>query len=78
YTTGKVVGDYTVPVLERIPPDAYHLIKAAPGRLLRLSFRIKDDGVLFGWAVQQEGKTTFCDIKRGGDFVDSKMYRLVE
>ncbi len=78
WTTGKVVGDYTVPVLERIPPQVFQLIKAAPGRALRLRFRVKDDGVLFGWAVQQSGKTTYFDIQRGGDFVDSRKYRLVE
>lgn len=75
---GSVVGDYTVPVLERIPPEAFALVKAAPGRALRLSFRIKDDGVLFGWAVQQAGPSSFYDLKRGGDFTDSKMYRLIE
>ena len=78
WTTGKVIGDYTVSVLERIPPEAFVLVKAAPGRVLRLRLRIKDDGVLFGWAVQQEGKTTFYDIRRGGDFTDSKLYRLIE
>lgn len=75
---GSVVGDYTVPVLERIPPEAFALVKAAPGRALRLSFRIKDDGVSFGWAVQQAGPSSFYDLKRGGDFTDSRMYRLIE
>ena len=78
WATGKVVGDYTVQVLERIPPETFALVRAASGRMLRLRFRIKDDGVLFGWAVQKEGKTTFYDIKREGDFTDSKLHRLIE
>jgi hypothetical protein len=77
WTTGKVIGDYTVPVLERIPPEVFQLIRAASNRALRLRFRLQDDGMLFAWAVQQADETTYYDIKRGGDFTDSKMYRLI-
>lgn len=75
---GTVVGDFTVPVLERIPTQVFERIRAAPGRALRLRFRIRDDGVGFGWAIQQAGKSIPYDIQRGGDFVDSNRFRLVE
>lgn len=75
---GTVVGDYTVPVLDRIPRQVFDRIRAVPGRSLRLRFQIKDNGVDFGWAIQQAGKTTYFDVLRGGDFVDSDRYRLVE
>lgn len=67
---GTVVGDYTVPVLERIPTEAFELVRTTPDSALKLRFRIKDDGVLFGWAVEQHVRGGYNNIKKGGDFTD--------
>lgn len=65
---GTIVGDYTIPVLDRIPDEIFDAIRAKRKRALVLRFRVKDDGVLLGWAVK-EGERN-CRILYGGDFVD--------
>ena len=65
---GTVVGDYTVPVLERIPPQAFDLARAGKKRPLVLRFRIRDDGVDFGWMVRLQDGVPFEELMRGGDF----------
>lgn len=70
WTTGKIVGNYKVDVLNRIPLDAFKLIESTPDTSLKLKFRIKNDGVLFGWSVEQHVIGGYKDIKRGGDFID--------
>jgi hypothetical protein len=65
---GTVVGDYTVPVLERIPPQAFDLARAGKKRPLVLRFRIRDDGVDFGWMVRLQDGVPFEVLMRGGDF----------
>lgn len=73
WTTGKVIGDYTVPVLERIPPEVFNYAGAAQGRAIVLRFRIKDDGVLLAWDVQEtvlhpSGGRGLEYSMHGGDF----------
>jgi hypothetical protein len=48
---GTIVGDYTVPVAERIPDDFLDFIRANGGAL-RLKIRLVDDGILIGWDVE--------------------------
>lgn len=50
---GTIIGDYKVEVLSRIPKEVFQYIAAARGRVIVLRFRIKDDGVLFAWDVQE-------------------------
>lgn len=68
WTTGKVVGDYTVQVLSRIPREAFDLARAGRKRFLVLTFRIRDDGVDFGWMIRLQDGVPFVTLMRGGDF----------
>lgn len=67
WTTGKVVGDYTVQVLSRIPREAFDLARAGRKRFLVLTFRIRDDGVDFGWMVRLQDGVPFVTLMQGGD-----------
>ena len=67
WTTGKVVGDYTVQVLSRIPREAFDLARAGRKRFLVLTFRIRDDGVDFGWMVRLQDGVPFVTLMKGGD-----------
>jgi hypothetical protein len=76
---GTVVGDYTVPVAERIPDSILDYIRKNGGAL-RLKIRLKDDGILIGWDVEKslpipgckKGEVAICTainyLLPGGDF----------
>jgi hypothetical protein len=49
---GTILGDYTVPVIERIPDEVLDYIRKNGGAL-RLKIRLKDDGVSIGWDVEE-------------------------
>lgn len=70
WTTGTVAGDYKVEVLSRIPPEVFNYVSAARGRAIILKFRIKNDGVLFAWAVQESSTRGNMWVYKleGGDF----------
>lgn len=76
YTTGTVVGDYTVLIQERIPQEVIKYVTAAPRRALVLRFRVKDDAVLLAWDVQQDTPTGYGwdYVMHGGDFKDPKLF----
>lgn len=65
---GTVVGDYTVSVLERIPREAFALAREGKKRVLVLKFRLRDDGVDFGWMVRLQDGVPFETLMQGGDF----------
>lgn len=75
---GTVLGDHTIPVASRIPDEVIQSIRAKGGGL-RLKFRLKPDGVLFGWDIWRsvpvpgvtEYKASVFDMP-GGDFLDTK------
>ena len=67
WTTGKVVGDYKVQVLSRIPREAFDLARAGSKRFLVLTFRIRDDGVDFGWMIRLQDGVPFVTLMKGGD-----------
>ena len=73
WTTGKVIGDYTVNVLGRLPDELFTLAKAGPRRAITLHFRLVDKGVQFGWSIQDGSRLGgYKHIYRGGDFeIDS-------
>jgi len=73
WTTGTVVGDYTVPVLERIPAEAFALARAGKNRYLILSFRLRDDGVDFAWMIRLQEGAPFERLMNGGDFQAARM-----
>lgn len=73
WNDGVVAGDYTIHVAERIPDAVLNEIRAHGGEL-RLKFRLKPDGVLFGWDIGRKGP--FGDgsvfLMPGGDFLETR------
>ena len=68
---GTIIGDYTVDVAQRIPDEVLTDIRAHGGGL-RLKFRLKPDGVLFGWDIERpDGSRSKFDMP-GGDFLDTR------
>jgi hypothetical protein len=68
---GTVLGDYSVPVAARIPDAVLRDIRAKPGSL-RLKFRLKPDGVLFGWDIERDGGGVSRFDSPGGDFLETR------
>ena len=71
---GTIIGDYKVEVLSRIPDEVFRYAAAARGRAIVLRFRIKDDGVLLSWDVQEtvvhpSGGRGLVFSMHGGDFL---------
>lgn len=73
---GRVIGDYTVEVLRRIPDEVFAYASAAHGRAIVLRFRLKDDGVLLAWDVQESSPNGqgWLYTMHGGDFLDPTIY----
>lgn len=58
----EIIGDHTVEIASRIPDEVFRYAARGKGRAIYLVFRIKDDGVLLSWSVQE----TVRDPKTGG------------
>lgn len=71
WNEGTITGDHTIPVAERIPDDVLNDIRAQGGAL-RLKFRLKPDGVLFGWDIERPGGGISKFDMPGGDFLDTR------
>ncbi|MDB5796888.1 MAG: hypothetical protein JWP36_790 [Paucimonas sp.] len=73
---GRLVGDYRVPVAERIPDELLDYIRRNGGAL-RLKIRLKDDGVLIGWDVEEWYTTKYGRglrwVRPGGDFREAQI-----
>jgi hypothetical protein len=79
WTSGRVIGDYTVQVRDRIPDEVIKYVVAARDRALVLHFRVKNDAVLLAWDVQQRipkgyGRWGWDYVMHGGDFKDPKLF----
>ncbi|GEM_PF-6014483 len=72
WTTGTVVGSYRVEVLSRIPAELFSQAQAAPNRAIKLHFRVKDDGVLLAWSIEEHVKNGFVEFLHDGDFKKPK------
>jgi hypothetical protein len=68
WTTGTVVGSYRAEVLSRIPAELFLQAQAAPNRVIKLHFRVKDDGVLLAWSIQESREGGYIELFHGGDF----------
>jgi hypothetical protein len=68
---GTIVGDHTIPVAERIPEAVLSEIRSKGGAL-RLKFRLKPDGVLFGWDIERDGGGISKFDMPGGDFLETR------
>ncbi|MBR0567336.1 hypothetical protein J5J83_14530 [Azoarcus sp. L1K30] len=52
YEGGAILGDYTVPIADRIPDAVLDEIRNNGGAL-RIKIRLADDGVLIGWDIER-------------------------
>ena len=68
---GRILGDYTIPVATRIPDAVLQDIRSRGGAL-RLKFRLKPDGVLFGWDIERDGGGISRFDMPGGDFTETR------
>jgi hypothetical protein len=68
---GNVLGDYTFPIASRIPDDVVKEIRKNGGGL-RLKFRLKPDGVLFGWDIERFAGGLPRHSMPGGDFLETE------
>lgn len=68
WTTGKIAGNYRIEVLSRIPTEVFEYVASGRGTI-RLQFRIRDDGVLLAWDVQESAPGAgWVYSLHGGDF----------
>lgn len=73
WNEGVIAGDYTIPVANRIPDEVLNDIRAHGGNL-RLKFRFKPDGILFGWDIERAaplGDVSIFEMP-GGDFLETR------
>ncbi|WP_448444682.1 hypothetical protein [Limnohabitans sp.] len=68
--SAPIVGDYTFPVASRIPEEVVREIRKNGGGL-RLKFRLKPDGVLFGWDIERFSGGLPRHSMPGGDFLET-------
>lgn len=67
---GPVLGDHTLPIASRIPDAVLQEIRKGGGGL-RLKFRLKADGVLFGWDIERFSGGLPRHSMPGGDFLET-------
>lgn len=67
---GKLLGDYTLPIASRIPDAVLQEIRKNGGGL-RLKFRLKPDGVMFGWDIERFSGGLPRHSMPGGDFLET-------
>ena len=68
--SAAIVGDYTFPVASRIPDEIAKEIRSHGGGL-RLKFRLKPDGVMFGWDIERFSGGLPRHSMPGGDFLET-------
>lgn len=68
---GNILGDHTFPIASRIPDDVVKEIRKNGGGL-RLKFRLKPDGVLFGWDIERFAGGLPRHSMPGGDFLETE------
>ena len=68
---GNVLGDHTLPIASRIPDEVVKEIRKNGGGL-RLKFRLKPDGVLFGWDIERFAGGLPRHSMPGGDFLETE------
>jgi hypothetical protein len=73
WNEGVITGDYTIPVAKRIPDQVLNDIRTHGGNL-RLKFRLKPDGILFGWDIERAAPLGNVSIfaTPGGDFLETR------
>lgn len=75
---GPIIGDYTIPVADRIPDAVIESLRKNPKGNLRIKFRLHPEGVYFGWEIDRgQGKVRSADDPppyelTGGDFKETR------
>lgn len=75
---GTIIGDYTIPVAERIPDAVLESLRKNPRGNLRIKFRLHPEGVYSGWEIDRgQGKVRSADDPppyelTGGDFKETR------
>jgi len=64
---GELAGDFTAEVASRISDEVLRDIRKYGGGI-RLKFRLKPDGVLFGWDIERGEDLAYRFSHAGGDF----------
>ena len=67
---GKLLGDHNLPIASRIPDAVLQEIRKNGGGL-RLKFRLKPDGVMFGWDIERFSGGLPRHSMPGGDFLET-------
>ena len=65
---GTVVAKHRLQIANRIPPEVLKYASQGEDRAIRLIFRLKDDGVLLAWDVQEWYGGLWAYSLHGGDF----------
>jgi hypothetical protein len=66
----ELLGDYTLDIAPRLPDSLAQALQANPRSGMRLKFRLKPDGVMFGWdMVSARGF-----IEADGDFQEALIF----
>jgi hypothetical protein len=70
---GEIAGDYIIDGAPRTPDAFLEEIRTNGGNV-RLKFRLKPDGVLFGWDIQRKAKLGDVSVFEmpGGAFLETK------
>jgi hypothetical protein len=64
---GTIIGDYTVPVAQRIPVEVLDDVRKNGGAL-RLKIRLHDEGIYIGWDIEYSLGSVSGYRMAGGDF----------
>lgn len=76
---GPIVGDFTLPVAERIPDAVLESMHKDP-RMLRIKFRLHPNGVYFGWDIERRPgykpgySVSAVHDMPGGDFQEARIF----
>ena len=75
---GTIIGDYTLPVADRIPDAVLESLRKNPRGDLRIKFRLHPKGVYFGWDIDRGGGKVRAATDHppyeltGGDFKETR------
>ncbi|MDP1862956.1 MAG: hypothetical protein Q8K52_03515 [Thiobacillus sp.] len=76
---GPIIGDFTLPIAERIPDAVLESLHKDPG-MLRIKFRLHPNGVYFGWDIERRPgyrpgySVSAVHDMPGGDFQEAKIF----
>lgn len=76
---GPIIGDYTIPVAERIPDEVLESLRKDPG-MLRIKLRLHPNGVYFGWDIERRPgykpgySVSAVHDMPGGDFQEARIF----